>query len=242
MRIKNSIMKVVFVALIGMLSASVAQAQYTYKFKDELGTYKVTFTPANSNTMFEASYSKPLNPKTHELRISSTWGGTDDMGIAANHSLSYIGNSDDYPQNALWGPQHWYGATIDYGYWFNEWFSIGGTATWTAGIRNIFDNKTQKRWLTLRCDYISLLPIARFAWYRNGVFQLYSSIGFGVGIERYVRHINDKENLLYAYFAYDLKPLGLAVGRKWFGFIEVGYGSRGVVNVGFGRRINTKTK
>ena len=113
MRIKNSIMKVVFVALIGMLSASVAQAQYTYKFKDELGTYKVTFTPANSNTMFEASYSKPLNPKTHELRISSTWGGTDDMGIAANHTLSYIGNSDDYPQNALWGPQHWYGATIE---------------------------------------------------------------------------------------------------------------------------------
>ena len=242
MRSKISIAKVAVTALLGILWVSVAHAQYTYKFKDELGTYKVVFTPADANTMFEASYSKPLNPKTHELRLSSTWGGADAVGLTASETLSYIGNAEDCPQNTLWGPQHWLGATLEYGYWINEWFSVGCAATWTAGIRNIFDNKTQQLWLTLRGDYISVVPIARFAWYRKGPFQLYSNIGFGVGIERRVRYINGKENYIDAYFAYDLKPIGLAVGRKWFGFVEVGYGSRGVVNVGFGRRINTKTK
>ena len=242
MRSKISIAKVVVIALVSILSTSVAQAQYTYKFKDELGTYKVTFTPADSDTLFEDSDTKPLHPKTHELRLSSTWGGADDFGLAVSGTLAYIGDGKDFPQNPLWGPQHWYGATIDYGYWINEWLYIGGTATWTAGIRNLYNNKDQQLWLTLRRDYISFMPNTRFAWYRNGVFQLYSSLGIGMGVERRVRYVDSKENLWDTYFAYDVKPLGVAVGHKWFGFIELGYGSRGIVNVGFGCRINTKIK
>ncbi|MBO7199176.1 MAG: hypothetical protein J6V26_03995 [Alistipes sp.] len=242
MRIRNSITKFVAVALVGILSMGTAHAQYTYKFKDELGTYKVTFTPADNNTKFEGSYTKPLHPRTHELRLSSTWGGTDAYGFRAEGSLMYIGSDTDYPQNVLWGPQHWLGATLEYGYWINEWFSVGCSVTWTAGIRNIYNNKTKQLWLTLRRDYISFVPTARFAWYRNGVFQLYSSLGLGAGIQRRVRYIDGKENLIDAYFAYDLKPIGLAIGHKWFGYVEVGYGSRGIVNVGFGYRINTKTK
>lgn len=242
MRLRKSILNLATLLLISLLSTSTVKAQYTYKFSDELGTYKVVFTPANRNTKIEATKTKPLAPHAHELRLSMTWGGADAIGLAANHTLYYIGNAADYPQNPIWGPQLWLGATLDYGYWVNEWFSIGGALTWTAGIRNIYDNKTQQHYLTLREDYVSFVPIARFAWLRRGCFQLYSSIGFGVGIEHRVRYIDGKNNFYDPYFAYDLKPIGIAVGHNCFGFIEAGYGSRGVINVGFGYRINSKNR
>ena len=242
MRLRKSIMNFVALLLLSLLSLSTAKAQYTYKFSDELGTYKVAFTPADSNTNIEATKTKPLTPRTHELRLAMTWGGADAIGLAASHTLNYIGDAADYPQNQVWGPQLWFGATLDYGYWVNEWFSIGGAVTWTAGVRNIYDNKTQQRWLTLREDYVSVVPIARFAWLRRGCLQLYSSIGFGVGLEHSVRYIGGKNDRYDTYLAYDLKPIGIAVGHKWFGFIEAGYGSRGVINVGFGYRINSKSR
>lgn len=132
--------------------------------------------------------------------------------------------------------------TLDYGYWANEWFSVGGSATWMIGHRNIFNPQTQQRVHTIREDYISIMPIARFAWFRQKNIQLYSSVGIGVGIERRELYWHGKENDVEAYCAFDFKFVGISVGRKWFGFAEVGYGSRGVINVGFGCRINNRVK
>ena len=236
------IVRMVACIALCMACMGVAHAQYTYKFSDELGTYKVVFTPADKATQFTNPVAKPLNPKTHELRLGITWGGTNDWcSPAFTNDLGTV-NGALLPQNSAWGPQHWYSGTIDYGYWITEWCSIGGTATWTAGVRNIYNSNTQKRPLTLRKDYIAVMPIARFAWYRNGCVQLYSSFGIGLGIERYLRYWDGIESLYSAYCTFDIKPLGIAVGRKWFGFAEVGYGSRGIVNVGVGHRFNSKTK
>lgn len=242
MRLQKFTKSVVVYMLLSMLCVGVAEAQYTYKFRDELGTYKVTFTPADDATQFTSPTAKPLNPKTHEIRLGITWGGTNYWGEPAYLNESSFINGDLLPANDEWGPQHWYSATIDYGYWITEWCSIGATATWTAGVRNIYDADTQKRAITLREDCIAIMPIARFAWYRNGIVQLYSSFGIGLGIERRERYWYGRENLYDLYCAFDFKPLGIAVGHKWFGFIETGYGSRGIVNVGFGRRFNSKIK
>ena len=242
MSLQKLIVHMIACMALSMACVGVAHAQYTYKFSDELGTYKVVFTPADKATQFTNPIAKPLNPHTHEIRLGITWGGTDYWGEPAfTNELSFI-NGDLLPENDVWGPQHWYSATIDYGYWITEWCSIGGTATWTAGVRNIYDDTTKKRAFTMREDCIAIMPIARFAWYRNGCVQLYSSFGLGLGIERRERYWNERENLYDLYCSFDFKPLGIAVGRKWFGFAEIGYGSRGIVNVGVGHRFNSKTR
>ena len=228
-------------ALLLMAGAEEATAQHTYKFRDSLGTYKVTFTPHNSETQFATSPTKPLAPRTHELRLSTSWGATNYYGEISNYDeLGYLG---DYSyETSYFGPSHHYAINLEYGYWVNEWCSIGVSATWLIGHRNIFNQYTHERVFTSREDCISLMPIARFAWYRQGMVQLYSSAGIGIGIERRVRYWNGKENLLDPYCAFDFKFLGISVGKKWFGFAEVGYGSRGVINVGVGCRINNKVK
>lgn len=229
------------VATLFVVGAWSAEAQHTYKFRDSLGIYTVKFTPHSADTKFAQSLHKPLVPRTHELRLSTSWGATDFYGEISNHNeISYIGDYDY--DSSYYGPSHRYTINLEYGYWVNEWFSIGANATWLIGHRNIFNKYTHECVLTSREDCISIVPIARFAWYRRSNVQLYSSAGIGIGIERRVRHWNGKENLIEPYCAFDFKFLGISVGKKWFGFAEVGYGARGVVNVGFGCRINNKVK
>ncbi len=228
-------------ALLFTTGVEEASAQHTYKFRDSLGTFKVTFTPHASETQFAISPSKPIAPRTHELRLSTSWGATDYYGeVSNNNEINYLGEYDY--NSSYYGPSHRYSINLEYGYWVNEWCSIGANATWLIGHRNIFNKYTHERVLTSREDCISIMPIARFAWYRRNNVQLYSSAGIGLGIERRVRYWHGKENLIDPYCAFDFKFLGISVGKKWFGFAEVGYGARGVINVGFGCRINNKVK
>lgn len=240
MKTTKSTLRSLAVILILILSSTTLSAQHTYKFRDSLGTYKVKFTPAEPNTKFVISPTKPLEPKTHELRLSTSWGATDWGGwMLYKQEIHYVGNKYNEATYYM-GPTHYYTLSGDYSYWVNEWFNIGGSLTWVYGCRNMFDDISHRRIRQLRDDYISIMPMVRFAWYRNGIVQLYSSAAIGLGIERSDRY--DTREDIDLYCAFDFKFLGLSVGRKWFGFAEVGYGSRGVINVGFGYRFNSKNK
>lgn len=232
---------ITILCLMILLTTGELSAQHSYKFRDSLGTYKVVFTPASEQSHFTLSKTKPLLPRTHELRISTSYGGTTwGCDIACDNGIYYYGEALEVP--TIMGPSHYYTLTFDYGYWINEWFSVGGSLTYMAGVRNIYNSNSQERLLTLNSADINILPIARFAWYRRGIVQLYSSIGLGMGIELRELYWYGREVISECYFSLDIKPLGVAVGRKWFGFIEAGYGARGIINAGFGVRINNKTR
>ena len=108
------------------------------------------------------------------------------------------------------------------------------------GHRSMYRYTNHTKIDTDRVDYIGFMPTVRFAWVRRGIVQVYSSVSLGAGLE--IRdNIYDK-NIYEAFCAFDIKPLGLSVGRRFFGFIEAGYGTRGIINAGFGYRFNTKQK
>lgn len=232
---------IVLVLLAIVATAEEVKAQYSYKFRDSLGTYDVRFTPASKSSRYTRSHTKPLLPRTHEIRLSTSYGGTTWSGEIANTSdVEYYGDALTTP--VFRGPSHRYTLTFDYGYWVNEWLSIGASVTYMAGLRNLYNSSTQARELTIHDDNLSIMPIARFAWYRRSIVQLYSSAGVGLGLNLWNRYYYGREVMTEFYCAFDFKPLGISVGRKWFGFVEVGYGSRGIVNAGFGVRINNKTR
>lgn len=245
---KQKVMKRVALTFYGMVLMVLAvalpaeaMAQYTYKFRDTLGTYEVRFTPASKSSRFTYSRTKPLLPHTHEIRLGTSFGGTTwDNCVAHGFDISYHGDSLDRPID--YGPTHHYTLSLDYGYWVNEWLSVGASVTYMAGLRNIFDDYTKERMMTLHEDDLSIMPIVRMAWYRRGIVQLYSSVGVGIGLNIWSRYYDGREIMHEIYCAFDLKPLGIAVGRRCFGFVEVGYGSRGLINAGFGVRINNKVR
>ena len=174
--------------------------------------------------------------ENHDIRLSWVLGARGNYGLASHISLGYVGDLDNTPLEPTADNTIWLTASLDYGYKVNEWFSVGGSLAWTAGICNLYDSETLKRWDTMHVDYISLMPIARFTWLRRGIVELYSSIGATAGIEHWMHYTNGEQHTLRPYLSYDIKPIGITVGGKWYGFAETGYGARGIFNIGFGRR------
>lgn len=237
--ITKSIVRMMAIAVaVVVCTTTELYAQHRYHFRDSLGTYEVKFTPAQRDAQFESLPTKPLLPKSHELRLGISWGATDYYGERANNGSNTLDKYMEQPHYS--GPAHWYSASIDYGYWINEWASVGGTATWVGGIRNYYNPINHQRIDSQELHHVAIMSIGRFAWLHHGIVQLYSSFALGVGIE--MSESYDGRALNYAYCAFDVKPLGISVGRRWFGYAEVGYGSRGVFNIGFGYRINSKQR
>ena len=233
MRLHRSWLFCVVMLVVALASPMIASAQHHYKFQDSLGYYEVKFTPRNADTEFELSPTKPLLPRTHELRLGMTWGATDyfytpvfDMNVYGSHDIPFYQ-----------GPTHWYSIIADFGFWAIEWFSIGGTFAWVGGMSTSYNSATHERIAIEHKDIFNLMPTVRFAWLRHGRLQFYSSASLGFGIERNRSYV---DTIYYdCYCAFDFKPIGVAIGRKWFGYAEVGYGARGIVNVGFGYRFNS---
>lgn len=237
MKQQKSALRAIALLLILIIGSTPLFAQHTYKFRDSLGTYEVKFTPADPDTEFRPSPIKPLMPKTHELRYGLAWGGTDWFGEPAfNWELGGFYTEE---QGYL-SPTVWLTHNFDYGYWVKEWFGVGGTVTWTSGRRHMYRYSNHTKIETDRVDYIGFMPTLRFAWVRQGIVQVYSSLSLGAGVE--IRNNIYGKNIYEAFIAFDFKPLGLSVGRNLFGFIEVGYGTRGIINAGIGYRFNTKQK
>ena len=172
----------------------------------------------------------------HDIRLSWAFGARGNYGLASHISLSYIGDLDNSPLEPREGATTWLSATLDYGYNVNEWLSVGGCVAWTAGICNLYDNQNLEHWDTMHVDYVSIMPTVRFAWLRRGIVQMYSSIGATAGIEHWIHYLNGKHHTYRPYLSYDIKPIGICVGRSWYGFMEAGYGARGIVNIGVGHR------
>ena len=172
----------------------------------------------------------------HDTRLSWVLGARGNYGLASHISLGYVGDLDNTPLEPTAGNTIWLTASLDYGYKVNEWFSMGGSLAWTAGICNLYDPMTLQRWDTMHVDYISLMPIARFTWLCRDIVELYSSVGATAGLEHWMHYINGEQHSYRPYLSYDIKPIGITIGRKWYGFAEAGYGARGIFNIGFGHR------
>ena len=185
-------------------------------------------------TLLSADYTHAQ--ERHDIRLSWALGARGNYGLASHISLGYIGDLDNTPLEPTAGNTLWLTATLDYGYRVNEWFSVGASLAWTAGICNLYDSQTLKRWDTMHVDYISLMPIARFTWFRRDIVQLYSSVGATAGLEHWMHYLNNEQHTLRPYLSYDIKSIGIAVGGKWYGFAEAGYGARGIFNIGIGHR------
>ena len=82
------------------------------------------------------------------------------------------------------------------------------------------------------------MPLVRFAWLNRGIVQLYSGVGLGATYEFYENTLTTEIQSFGV--AYDVTFFGITVGRKWFGYLDIGAGNRGVISAGIGYRFNNK--
>lgn len=112
---------------------------------------------------------------------------------------------------------------------FKKWFtfSLGFAAN---GIwKDVYSSQTDVKLRRENGWTATVLPQARFNWVRKEVVKVYSSVGAGIRAGSF----DEREDIL---IAGQLVPIGINVGKKVFGFAELGIGTvyiGGMFGVGY---------
>lgn len=121
---------------------------------------------------------------------------------------------------------------LGYTYQINKWFSVGAT----AGINRMSVNLEDKTGtLTAAAANIyTLMGTTKFDWFRtrSDIFGMYSKVGLGVmAMHGELVEDDQAKGTLWLPTGH-LSLVGLEVGRAFSGFMELGVGMQGIVQVG----------
>lgn len=155
---------------------------------------------------------------------------------------SFYGYPGSFPGERRYysGPLRMSGAvSAVYTYRARRWLEVGGSVTYAGFYRNFMHASDRRVAFRQREHYLALMPVLRFSWFNSRTVRLYSTfqLGWQLGFEKYSSDRFDT----FHYAAIQVTPLGISVGRRIFGYAEIGIGMRGVLVGGIGYRFgNTK--
>lgn len=138
------------------------------------------------------------------------------------------------------------GYGIHYYYQINHWLQVGCKTT-TEAMSYISYTDSTKKVIDTRSDYVflNITPSVRFTYLNRPWVRLYSGIDAGLGI---LVGGNSKSNSSgeessdgkskgnNCYPAINITPIGISVGKGFFGMLETNIGSEAFIKVGIGAR------
>ncbi len=85
--------------------------------------------------------------------------------------------------------------------------------------------------------YYSMAAQIEYRYINNGLIQMYSGIGLGYSLVQEKLEPKSSEmtssTTSFGTLAYQLNAVGVRIGKQYGGFLELGYGYKGIVNIGF---------
>lgn len=122
----------------------------------------------------------------------------------------------------------------DFNYQKNAWFSWGGKLSFGCAMASSHFNDTGATSRSVTVAYPTLLVGAKTRYFRSGIFEMYGSWGAGATLLVMDQYTSDSEpNFQMRLFPMaDLYPVSFSLGRKNGFFAEIGWGSKGMVNMG----------
>jgi len=121
------------------------------------------------------------------------------------------------------------------------WLQLGGKAVLERSKDIVYQDKEHKEHSIEDYHYyvsfLSLMPSVRFTYLHKPVVRLYSGLDAGVCMawSNNPKAENNSQTLIPAF---NITPIGLQVGRSWYGMVEVNFWSDAIVKAGVGYRFN----
>ena len=155
------------------------------------------------------------------------------FGIDTNEVVNLLPNnfSQDLANSRYYWGDEWMVSAInlEYGHKVNDWLALGAKAYLgftTRACRHVVTNDLLYHdtiWATAAIFNV------RFDWLRREILTMYSSVGVGCAmlIERNYSEVMPM---------FDLTAVGLSVGKRFYGYIELGSGASGCLRAGVGVR------
>ena len=133
------------------------------------------------------------------------------------------------------GPQFSTGlVSAEFALYFKRWFSLnlnlGFNHLWNDTYSVVYEDLRGKD----KSTFVYFLPEAKFSYFVRRNVSLYSSVGVGLSYLSYNLSSRNYEDSLK--FDFQLVPIGVSFGHKFFGFVEAGLGTLylgGKVGVGY---------
>ena len=133
--------------------------------------------------------------------------------------------------------------SVGYKYRLAKWFWLGATVSYTGFYDVSYDRVTNEKLSTQSDHIITIMPSVRFSWLNKKYVTLYSGLSLGYALDIYQRNSATDPYVNYGHGGcFQLTAVGVHVGRKWYGFTEIGMGFQGFIQAGFGYNFNSKKK
>lgn len=143
----------------------------------------------------------------------------------------------DYVPMSYKGPRYTGGVwTAAYGYNFRKWLCVGGAVSWYGEYSSVYSNVDNSKKRKDNYSLVSVMPTVRFSWLNRKWVRMYSTIGIGLSIE------TERHEMKYTtrFVGGKITPVGIMVGRSFYGFAELSIGTQGLAIAGIGYRFNYK--
>ena len=133
--------------------------------------------------------------------------------------------------------------SVGYKYRLTKWFWIGATVSYTGLFDVYYDRVTNEKVSTQSDHIITVMPSVRFSWINKKYVTLYSGLSLGYALDIFQHKSKTDPYIGCGHGAlFQLTAVGIHVGRKWYGFTEIGFGIQGFIQAGFGYNFNSQKK
>lgn len=175
--------------------------------------------------------------KDYKYEVRLGYGGYPALDFAMavpKYSVFWEGPSKTDPLEGLYGDYlgNIYSSGVisaEFNWIFKKWFTFSLGMSTDVLVGTIRDGVTGSNKEVMTGAAVNFLPQTRFTFVSKPVVKLYASVGLGI----YACSFNNDMSILPAF---QLTPIGIMVGRRVFGFAEVGVGtmySGAMAGIGF---------
>lgn len=188
---------------------------------DEKPTYVTSTTSSSSSNQAAPAVQKDLEPDDAAGEMAFSYG----LMSAFNSVMSY-----NYPYSDLRSI-----GMIDFQihFYVKPWVRLGGKLMFEMPYERVAIDDPDVNGMTKDYNYphFSIMPSAQFTYLNHKWVRLYSGVDMGVYLRR-----NYYTDNLQAGFAWNITPIGVAVGKSFIGILEVNVGCDSWLKLGLGKR------
>ena len=136
-------------------------------------------------------------------------------------------------------PGSYYALTpfLGYRYCFTKRFSLGGIFAFDFNSVKVYDSNNPEKKREVNRYYLTFAVEPKFNYLSKPSLQLYGYFGLGATIVNFSNAIFDDgteaEISRVPYINAHFTPIGVRFGKEFGGFVELGYGYKGILNAGF---------
>jgi len=138
------------------------------------------------------------------------------------------------------GTYHAFTPFLGYRYCFKKRFSLGGIFAFDYNSVKLYNSAEPDQKREVKRYYMTFAVEPKFNYMYRPAFQLYGYLGLGLTIITFGNvSFDDGSNAEISRVPYinaHLTPIGMRFGKEFGGFVEFGYGYKGIVNAGVNYR------